>query len=108
MTPRTGAVAGNRNPFHLGVAEHPKAAACKADVRTHRVGESPTSESNLPAWRNLADAPGREPGDESREGSKPSAGTNTVREYANRKSGSAQSRVFCPFDSDLAHQDMPS
>jgi len=31
-----------------------------------------------------------------------------VREYANRKSGSAQSRVFCPFDSDLAHQDMPS
>ncbi len=52
-TPRTGAGAGDRNQFLLGVAEHSKAAACKADVRKHRVGESPTSESrSMPAWRN--------------------------------------------------------
>jgi hypothetical protein len=53
ITPRTGAGAGDRNQFLLGVAEHSKAAACKADVRKHRVGESPTSESrSMPAWRN--------------------------------------------------------
>lgn len=77
ITPRTGAGAGDRNQFHLGLAEHSKAAACKADVRMHRVGESPTPESTScrrgGTGRRTRSSAWRPRG---REGSKPSAGTN--------------------------------
>lgn len=90
MTPRTGAGAGDRNQFLLGVAEHSKAAACKADVRKHRVGESPTSESrSMPAWRNRQTHQVESLATARSWGIEAPRRHQSMREYANRQSGVA-------------------